>query len=127
MAAGAHERAEAFEPDVGNVAAARRFLRTSLESFAVPEPPSEDAFLLGNELVTNAVQHARTRLEVCVSANAVRVRIEVRDSHPAPARPRSAGTAEPSGRGLAMIDLVAERWGVDETATGKAVWAELLV
>jgi anti-sigma regulatory factor (Ser/Thr protein kinase) len=127
VAAGSDERAEWFEADVESVRAARTFMRRSLESLDVPEPPLETAVLLGNELVTNAVQHARTRFEVRLRAHALHVRVEVRDTNAAAAEARIAGVEETSGRGLAMLNTLADSWGVDRDATGKAVWAELRV
>ncbi|MGW7692430.1 ATP-binding protein [Streptomyces asiaticus] len=40
---------------------------------------------------------------------------------------RAAGLWDESGRGLAMVDLVTDAWGVDRTegAPGKTVWFEL--
>ena len=102
-------------------------MRRTLEEFDVPEPPLETAILLGNELVTNAVQHARTDFEVRLDADDRHVRVEVRDSDTTPARPKTASIDDTSGRGLAMVDLVADSWGVDDHATGKTVWAELVV
>ena len=102
-------------------------MRRTLESLDVPEPPLENAILLGNELVTNAVQHARTRFEVRLTADDFHVRVEVRDADAGAAQIRTAAPDETCGRGLTMVDLVADSWGVDEDSTGKSVWAELLV
>jgi len=40
---------------------------------------------------------------------------------------RDAPRASPSGRGLALVRTLASRWGVEEGAGGKVVWAELAV
>lgn len=125
--AGVARRAETFDAVPESVRAARRFMRETLEALEVPEPPLDNAILLGNELVTNAVKHARTRFDVRLAADHGRVRVEVSDSDTGSARLRSAGADDTSGRGLAIVDLIADRWGVEERADGKAVWVELLV
>lgn len=124
---GIPDRVQLFTAVPESVRAARQFMRRTLEELDVPEPPLENAILLGNELVTNAVQHARTPFEVRIDADERLVRVEVQDADPRPARPKAAATSDTSGRGLAMVDLVADRWGVDEHPAGKTVWAELLV
>ena len=79
------------------------------------------------ELVTNAVRHARAGPVVSIGQTGAVVRIEVFDD--GPGRPVMA-PADPdalSGRGMAIVDTVAERWGVDESRCGKTVWAEVTV
>ena len=54
-----------------------------------------------------------------------RIRVTVADESPViPAMKRYAPDSV-TGRGLTMIDSVAERWGIDENAGGKAVWFEV--
>src|SRR6266566_914220 len=75
----------------------------------------ETAVLIVSELVTNAVRHAtRTWL-----------RIEIQDSDRRWPRPRVPDGFEESGFGFVLVDALASKWGVRETAAGKAVWAEL--
>lgn len=125
MTAGSRETTESFDPELRSVRAARQFMRRSLDALDIPEPPLENAVLLGNELVTNAVKHAKTRFEVRLSASRTHVRVEVRDSDTSNAEPRAAAFDDTSGRGLSMVDRVADSWGIDQQSTGKAVWAEL--
>jgi hypothetical protein len=51
--------------------------------------------------------------------------IEVHDADPRPPRPRRPAGLDDSGFGFVLMDAMAGEWGVHETATGKAVWAEL--
>ncbi len=87
----------------------------------------ETAVLLVSELVTNAVRHARGGDEVTLLLQAAGtwLRIEVTDADPRWPRPRTPAEFDGSGFGLVLVDALAGKWGVRETATGKAVWAEL--
>ncbi len=79
-----------------------------------------------SELVTNAVRHARGAGAILeLEAAGTWLRIEVHDTDPRPPRPRILAEAAESGFGLVLVDGLASRWGVRQTATGKAVWAEL--
>jgi serine/threonine-protein kinase RsbW len=87
----------------------------------------ETAVLLVSELVTNAVRHARGSDAITLQLQASRtwLRIEVTDADPRWPQPRSPAEFDGSGFGLVLVDALAGKWGVRETATGKAVWAEL--
>jgi anti-sigma regulatory factor (Ser/Thr protein kinase) len=85
----------------------------------------ETAALLVSELVTNSVRHARTQLLLRLQATGIALRIEVHDGRAERPQPRSPDTLAESGFGLVLVDALASKWGVDETSTGKAVWAEL--
>jgi len=112
-------------PVPASVAQARRFVRVRLDELAVPEPPLEDAVLLTSELVTNALLHAGTDLEVRLQTNPHRVRVEVHDGdHRLPLAATAAPDAT-SGRGLLLVRQLANDWGIDRAATGKSVWFEM--
>ena len=90
------------------------------------------AVLLVSELVTNAVMHARPDAAGTVAGIVLRLeygagclRIEVHDTSPHGPRPRTPDWLDESGFGLMLVDAVATTWGVQQTAQGKAVWAEL--
>jgi serine/threonine-protein kinase RsbW len=87
----------------------------------------ETAVLLVSELVTNAVRHARGGDEVTLVLQTAGtwLRIEVTDADPQWPQPRTPAGFDGSGFGLVLVDALAGKWGVRETATGKAVWAEL--
>ncbi|MER6566447.1 ATP-binding protein [Streptomyces sp. NPDC001093] len=92
---------------------------------------SYDVRLCATELLTNVIDHLGEGTPVTVRvigtpADHGRTRIEVTD--PAPRTLpvlRSATQAEESGRGLALIDALADRWGVDQGPGRKTVWCEL--
>ncbi|KPI09450.1 hypothetical protein OK074_3256 [Actinobacteria bacterium OK074] len=95
----------------------------------------DPAELIISELVANAVRHTSCRwIRLLVQRpRPARVRIGVVDRAPSrvPAFP-PAGKDDESGRGLLLIDAVADRWGYDLRGSGrrpwgKEVWAELLV
>ncbi|MEU4170059.1 SpoIIE family protein phosphatase [Streptomyces sp. NPDC026665] len=127
-------------------AAARRFLRDTLLSWAEPPLPgaeiiddrlTEDACVVVSELVTNAVVHAGTdvellcRLECAADGPPGPLVVEVSDHHPSRAI-REDG-AEPSygtpeyGRGLRLVSALSEAWGITYRPGVKTVWSRLLV
>ena len=81
--------------------------------------------LAANELVTNAVIHARSTVDLRVQLSNRVVRIEVIDRDPRPPVPRDAPDDATGGRGMAVVEAVASRWGVDSVDGGKRVWFEV--
>jgi len=78
--------------------------------------------LLISELVTNAVIHARSDVELTISEHGARIRVEVSDTNPQMPAIREPDAA--SGRGLRLVDALADRWGTIGRADGKTVWFE---
>jgi anti-sigma regulatory factor (Ser/Thr protein kinase) len=106
------------------VVAARQFVRERLAAWEATVH-LDSAVLIVSELVTNAVLHARTSLQVRVEVHGETVRIEVYDENPrlptvAPCPPEAT-----SGRGLALVTTIAAAWGMENRGDGKVVWAEL--
>jgi two-component sensor histidine kinase len=87
----------------------------------------ETAVLIVSELVTNAVRHARETdvIEVNLHVTRTCLRIEIQDCDRHWPQPRIPDGFEESGFGFVLVDALAAKWGVRETTTGKAVWAEL--
>ena len=87
----------------------------------------ETAVLIVSELVTNAVRHAAGTdvIEVDLHATRTWLRIEIQDTDRRWPQPRVPGGFEESGFGFVLVDALAATWGVRDTKTGKAVWAEL--
>ncbi len=81
--------------------------------------------LLVTELVTNAVLHARTMVQVCLERRDEIVRVEVRDGSPVRPAQRNHGLDATTGRGLTLVARLAASWGVDMGGNGKVVWAHL--
>ncbi|MFI0962060.1 SpoIIE family protein phosphatase [Streptomyces sp. NPDC021080] len=127
-------------------AAARRFLRDTLLSWTEVALPgaeiiddrlTDDAAVVVSELVTNAVVHAGTdvelvcRLERSADGPPGPLVVEVSDHHPSRAiREDSAeppyGTPE-YGRGLRLVSALSEAWGITYRPGVKTVWSRLLV
>jgi anti-sigma regulatory factor (Ser/Thr protein kinase) len=146
-----------LEPAPQAAGAARRFVAASCHRWGVES--IDEISLAVSELVTNAVLHARTSLEVALSIAADTLEVSVRDREPRPPVLRpvrldllsdldaiSASAAlrgdvderhqglhvGPSGsiaagRGLLIVDALADEWGVSERADGKEVWLTLPV
>ena len=108
-----------------SVAAARRFIAARAEAWSFPPPASEQLVLIGSELVTNAVLHARTELTLTLEHRGGRVRISVKDRSQAPATLRHYRADALTGRGLGVVAALSDNWGISAAADGKVVWAEL--
>ncbi|MEU2184473.1 SpoIIE family protein phosphatase [Streptomyces thermolilacinus] len=117
-----------FPPGTESVARARRFVRAALGD-AVPDVAPDlldTARLLVSELVTNAVLHARTEVEVSARVADGRVRVAVQDRRPSRVLvPQDCPPYAGTGQGLALVGLLASRHGVDSGADTKTVWFEL--
>ncbi|WNM36759.1 ATP-binding protein [Streptomyces sp. Li-HN-5-11] len=116
-----------FLAEAEEVAALRRLLRLHLEFWGLQEL-SEAAELCVSELVANVIKHVGpgTPTTLAVRMNGTRLRIEVHDPDPRalPTLADADSDAE-SGRGMALIDALTDRWGVDLTVGRKATWCEL--
>lgn len=101
---------------------ARRFVVETLSAWLGPRE-HEVAELLTGELVTNAVLHAHTEIAVRVSLSRTVVRIEVEDGSDRRPAPVLAEDFAGSGRGLRLVDDLADGWGVEPVpGGGKSVW-----
>jgi GAF domain-containing protein len=113
-----------LDDDVAAVSLARHFVVDVLRSWELSDL-ADDAALAVSELVSNAVLHGQPPLELRVAPIPGGVRVEARDgSRVRPVRPL-ATTDTMTGRGIALVEAVSARWGVDQLADGKSVWAEL--
>jgi serine phosphatase RsbU (regulator of sigma subunit)/anti-sigma regulatory factor (Ser/Thr protein kinase) len=121
----------AYQPEPAAAAAARRFVRQTLQSWDIsarawdPDRVVDDAVLLTSELVTNAVVHAGTPLDVTCRLTSGELEVAVCDRHPArtlPDIPKGASTSAERGRGLLLPSVLASSWGVTYARTAKAVW-----
>ncbi|MFJ6778620.1 ATP-binding protein [Streptomyces yangpuensis] len=107
-------------------ARAARTLRHAVREHLGPE--SGDAELCVTELLANVVRHLGegTPVTLRISGRATRTRVELTDPAPG-ARPvrREADATDEPGRGLALLDALAVRWGVTRGHGTKTVWCEL--
>ncbi len=104
--------------------AARQFVSSALLDHGLDERVPAASTVV-SELVTNAVLHAGTEIDLSVAVSDDRCRISVRDLEPAPPqRPASPGTLH--GRGLTIVEGLSTARGVLPTSVGgKVVWAVL--
>jgi anti-sigma regulatory factor (Ser/Thr protein kinase) len=112
----------------GAAAAARQALLEGNGS--LPAAVRDDVLLLVSELVSNAVLHAgagpERPLEVQVLRGPRWVVVTVSDQGPGFAwKPSPDRGNESGGWGLFLVDQIADRWGVECTASGARVWFEL--
>jgi anti-sigma regulatory factor (Ser/Thr protein kinase) len=108
----------------GAAAEARRFVESLAGDCNLQAQTSESAVLVSSELVTNAVQHGRGKIELRVQCLGELLRIEVIDEgHDQTPAIRHAAADGTGGRGLRIVEHLAVRWGVFEGTTH--VWADL--
>ncbi|MFD4259623.1 ATP-binding protein [Streptomyces sp. NPDC058534] len=134
-------------PDPSEVGRARRWARSRLAGSAIraDESLAETLVLLVSELVTNAVVHTgRSAVLRLVLPEAgpgesgesgdpgesgkpeeTTVRLEVDDASDLAPVPRCVDDEATGGRGLALVDGLADRWGWSREGTGKRIWCEL--
>lgn len=88
---------------------------------------ADEIELIADELIVNALMHtdgpAIVTLRV-LSGPERRLRVEVEDRSSALPRRREAGDSGVSGRGLMLVDRLADVWGVESRGSGKCVWCE---
>lgn len=112
-------------PHPTSAAAARRFVADVLLQGGFPTDAVHDAVLLTSEAVANAVVHAGTVIDLVVVADPSMARIEVHDRHPGFPVVRDDSPDAVSGRGLRVVQALAEAWGVDRGDASKCVWFEV--
>lgn len=106
---------------------ARHRLAGLLDQLGMNGELADVALLLTNELVTNAVLHGSGEpvVEIRVYDRRLWIGVEDADSASTP-QPRRAGSDALSGRGLLLVDALAQSWGTTVTASkGKTVWFTL--
>ena len=96
--------------------------------WGLPVPLVDDAVLLVSELVGNAVRHTGAAV-FGLRMQRVRdgIRIEVRDPSCGLPCLLPVQPTDTSGRGLAHVEALADRWGVDLLPQGKCTWFEMRV
>ncbi len=119
-------------PDPAEVGRARRWARSRLAGSGIDadEPLADTLVLLISELVTNAVVHTGCPAVLRLlfgpgGAGAGIVRVEVADDSASPPQQRRADGADTHGRGLELIDGLADRWGWQPEGRGKRIWCEM--
>lgn len=113
-----------LQPRPSSVAEARRQIRDLLTGSG-REDLLDACLLLVSEVVTNALLHAGTEIELRAVLLTGGVRVEVGDGSPHLPTPRSYAATAGTGRGLAMLESMVDDWGVTRLPHGKLVWFQL--
>jgi anti-sigma regulatory factor (Ser/Thr protein kinase) len=119
-------RSVRLAPIPTSAGAARSFVR---EAFAeVGETAALFAAELAvSELVTNAILHAATAVELTVRITDEDVTVSVHDGHPRLPTQRESSRNATTGRGLVLVASVSDAYGVElEPPEGKSVWFRVL-
>ncbi|MGW0665302.1 ATP-binding SpoIIE family protein phosphatase [Streptodolium elevatio] len=121
------ERAAALElpPTAKAGREARSFARSVLAQWRLPGL-GDAACSVVTELVVNAVEHARTPMELRLGHRPGRLVVQVADHDGRLPRRMAAAEGDERHRGLMIVAALAADWGVRPTDTGKVVWAELV-
>ena len=113
-----HERTAAPE--------ARRFAAEAIGE--VPIDVLQTIELMVSELATNCIRHAATNFELTVCRTPDEVRVEATDHAGGEPAIRSAKKSDSSGRGLRIVEMLADEWGVRRApGRGKTVWFTLSI
>ncbi|GGV80691.1 magnesium or manganese-dependent protein phosphatase [Streptomyces gelaticus] len=110
------------------IAAARQQLRDLLHDWADPEQV-DAAVLMISEMATNVLVHTDGDALMLAQATGEhggrRLRVEVSDGSDELPHKRRPGEMASSGRGLVLMEMLADAWGVDPRGAGKSIWFEL--
>lgn len=112
-------------PELSSPSRARTFLRRALDERHLDVDAVEIALLLASELVTNAALHGRSELVVELTVDAAVVHVAVADENSRFPQPQPEDPDALDGRGMALVDALAARHGIEVRPLGKAVWFEL--
>lgn len=105
------QRSEVFVPTAGAAGGARRFVSAVLTHWGLSDMAA-DVSLVVSELATNAVRHARSPFLVFVHHGpGEALLVGVKDAAAEPPVPDRPSAAEVNGRGLVIVDAVAQQWG----------------
>lgn len=120
-------RALTIPLDPQSVPLARRWVRHTLGRWGLGDFV-DAAAQIASELTANAIKHADPDSSVVLllmfAAGTLRLEVRDRDRQNLPLL-RSPTPIDIDGRGLIIVEAIADRWGVRVTSSGKAVWSEL--
>lgn len=105
--------------------AARHWVQARLHDLGL-DALGTSVLLLTSEVVTNAMKHAGTPLQLRLLPSGPGVRIEVRDGSLAPPVRRAVTPEATEGRGIGLLEDIADEWGWRREGNGKTVWFRVL-
>ncbi|HEX5202740.1 MAG TPA: ATP-binding protein [Actinoplanes sp.] len=118
-------------PEPESPSMARNLVGDACLSWGLPELLFPGRLVI-SELVTNAIEHARTPIGVVVSLRDGSIHLCVSDGSAAPpvlrkpARPQRSRPLDERGQGMRLVSATTSAWGWLPTRTGKVVWATLM-
>lgn len=101
---------------------ARQFVRTELGQWEVSESCIDTVLLLTSEVVTNALCHAGPPLHLALTHGSFGVNVDVSDSSLRPPEVGRPDFEHEGGRGLWLVETLADTWGHTLTDERKSVW-----
>ncbi|WP_442738363.1 ATP-binding protein [Streptomyces pseudogriseolus] len=106
---------------------ARRQVAALVKSLGFPmsDETLKTVELLASEVIANAVLHSAAPCDVAVTRTDGRLRVEVTDTNPSLPSVVEAGPSDVSGRGLLLVDALADAWGTQPEPWGKTTWFEI--
>ena len=109
-----------------SAAVVRRELGADLVARRVHPDSVYDIVLVASELVGNAIRHGGAEdISVSWEFDAAVVTVRVDDHTRAHPHAQVAAPADTQGRGLFIVDALAEAWGVTDTDAGREVWGRV--
>ncbi|MGC0315548.1 ATP-binding protein [Kitasatospora acidiphila] len=116
----------AVGPDLAHTTTTRHALIDAVRSWQLPLSGDAlgDLALCAGELIANAIEHAGAPCKVSAQWTGATIRVEVWDPSPHAPEMHQARNGDLSGRGLLLVDALAQRWGWLPTQAGKTVWFE---
>ncbi|MFF2009370.1 SpoIIE family protein phosphatase [Streptomyces sp. NPDC058195] len=117
------------QSDPEALSSARHMIRAAVRAWGAKER-ADEIELAADELITNALMHTDGGAIVTIRVLAGperRLRVDVEDRSSALPRRRDAGDTGVSGRGLMLVDRLADLWGVESRGSGKCVWCEFVI
>jgi anti-sigma regulatory factor (Ser/Thr protein kinase) len=115
-------RSSEVGPQLSGVRSARRFVAAALQEWGVAAV--DDILVVVSEMVTNALTHGEGPVGVVIECRDASVRFEVSDGSAVMPMARQVLADAPSGRGMRIVETLADRWGADLRPPGKTVWVE---
>ncbi|MFJ7768013.1 ATP-binding protein [Streptomyces sp. NPDC097107] len=92
---------------------------------SISDETPETVELLASEVIANAVLYSAAPCDVAVTRTDERLRVEVTDTDPSLPSAVEAGPNDERGRGLLLVDALADAWGVQPDSPGKTTWFEI--
>lgn len=117
----------AFSDRPSVLAEARCAVATRARSWSVVAPGGDldDLVMVANELLTNALEHARSGAVVRMTLERDTLEVAVRDRCADPPRRQTFSPTASRGRGLQVVEALSDEWGWAPHDDGKVVWARM--